>query len=146
MGISTSRINMDGVLCILHTAQSKLVREKANIINLLLKKGANMQLNNNDGQKPKDISPQKDQCEPPRKKRRMEHEQTQQRINRDLSEEFELQTDDHNHNRKREEDGDNASEFSEDPYDNYSPPKLRSQGNVNGHKRGRNQLHVPSNT
>ena len=113
-----------------YSANSKLEREKANVINLLLKKGANIELNNNEGKKPKDISPQRGDAlkQPPRKKRRMENEH---RINKNLSEEFELHADDNNHNRNKEDDA--SSEFSEDPYDNYSPPKSRNHNN----KRGR---------
>eukprot|EP01083_Nonionella_stella_P276185 938306_1 len=61
---------------------------KANIINMLLKKGANMQLNNNDGEKPKDVVKHgldwgnNISHEPPRKKRKIENDNHNRKSNR----------------------------------------------------------------
>merc|ERR1712157_239744 len=75
-----------------YSATLKMEREKANI-----------ELNNNDGKKPKEISPQKENGgnQLPLKKRRMEEDE--HRVNKNLSLEFELYAGtDRNHNRKNE--------------------------------------------
>ena len=97
-----------------------------------MKKGANIQLNDNEGKKPQDVTPQKlSMPQPPIKKRRMRGGD-EERINKNLSAEFNALSDS---NGSGNEGGFNAeeslSEFdqADDPYDNYSPPDPKKKNN-----------------
>jgi len=103
-------------------------RVKANTINLLLKKGAKLLIQDNEGRKPQDVTPHKMKAgEPPAKRRRVD-ERNGERINKDLLKEFDAHA---QCEAIRNGQSSNAEELADDRYDSYSDPK----GNSNKRKR-----------
>lgn len=110
-------------------------RAKANTINILLKKGANIQLNDNEGKKPQDVTPQRLIMPQPAMKRRRMRDGDEERINKNLSAEFNAVHALSDSNGSGNEGGFNAEESvsnfdrEDDPYDNYSPPDPKKKNN-----------------